>query len=91
VYIDIDLLKSDEEGEIFLHEILGFQFNDVHGNPLGKVVGFGTNGMQDLLEVELSNGKKALIPFVEPFIRNIDFDKRQLDMELPEGLLDLED
>lgn len=91
VYIDDQLLESDEDGEIFLKEILGFVLLNENNEKLGEITGFGFNGAQDLLEVKLPNGRTASIPFVEPFIRNIDFDKRELAMELPEGLLDLED
>jgi 16S rRNA processing protein RimM len=91
VYIEDALLESEEEGKIFLKEILGFSVFNEKNERLGEIIGFGSNGAQDLLKVKLENGREASIPFVEPFIRNIDFDKRELAMELPEGLLDLED
>ena len=52
---------------------------------LGEIVGFSSNGPQDLLVVE-ANGKTVEIPFVDAFIKKIDFKHQSVVMELPEGL-----
>jgi 16S rRNA processing protein RimM len=57
-------------------------------NLIGAIVGFSSNGPQDLIVVNY-NGKDIEIPFVEAFICDLDFDHKKLMMELPEGLLDL--
>ncbi len=88
VYIPEELLESEDEDEIYLKQILGFQvLTDV---LIGTVKAFADNGEQDLLVVERAVGPDVLIPFVEDFILNIDFDNKVITMELPEGLLDLE-
>ncbi len=93
VYISEALLESDsQEDGIYLKQILGFQLTDLAAVNLGEIVGFATNGPQDLLEVKRPGSERVvLVPFVEAFLRHIDFDKRQVTMELPEGLFDLED
>lgn len=91
VYIEDSMLESEAGEPIFLAQILGFQLIDLQGVVLGEIAGFGSNGPQDLLKVQKPSGGEGLVPFVEAFIRNIDFDKRTVAMELPEGLLDLED
>jgi 16S rRNA processing protein RimM len=91
VYIPEDLLVADEGEGIYLKQILGFEVIDPAGVRLGKITGFGTNGVQDLLHVETAKGSEALVPFVEAFIVNIDFDKQQVKMDLPQGLIDLEE
>lgn len=89
VYIDEDLLEADEGDTIFLKQVLGFSVLDVDGKVLGVIRGFASNGMQDLLRVYPTSGGEALVPFVDDFIKHIDFDKQQLTMDLPPGLFDL--
>jgi 16S rRNA processing protein RimM len=91
VYILEDLLVAEDGEEIFLHQILDFTVCDADGRRIGVIRGFATNGAQDLLRVEREGGAgEALIPFVDDFIVRLDFDKRELLMELPDGLLDVE-
>lgn len=91
VYIDEGLLQSEPGEPVFLKQILGFELIDVAGQVLGKIVGFATNGQQDLLRVQPPNGKEALVPLIDEFLENIDFDKQQVTMDLPPGLFNLED
>ncbi|MGZ3723365.1 MAG: ribosome maturation factor RimM [Bdellovibrionales bacterium] len=91
VYIPEETLVADEDDGIYLKRVLDFEVIDPAGVILGKITGFATNGMQDLLRVQTPKGHEALIPFVEAFIVNIDFDKHQVKMDLPQGLIDLEE
>lgn len=92
IYIDEELLVSEPGERVFLKQILDFTVMDPAGKALGVIVGFSSNGPQDLLRVRVSeNGREALIPLVDPFIVNIDFDKQHLVLDLPQGLLSPED
>lgn len=90
VYIDEGLLSSEYGDEIYLKQIEGFTLEDMEGIALGKIVGFATNGVQDLLRIERADGPEVLVPFVQAFLRNIDFDKHRVTMDLPQGLFDLD-
>lgn len=81
-----------EKGEnIFLGEILGFDIYD-KDDLVGKVEGFSSNGVQDLIVVKAGGKhKEILIPLIEAFIRKIDFETSSVEMDLPEGLLTVED
>ena len=46
-----------------------------------------SNG-HDTLQLDF-NGKEVLIPFVDRFILQIDEEKQEIKVDLPEGLLDL--
>lgn len=84
--IPAEYLAAKEGDTIFLKQIEGFKV--VNGErELGAIIGFATNGAQDLLTVKTAT-KEILIPFVEAFIRQIDFDNRVVIMELPDGLDD---
>lgn len=86
--IPADLLVSQPGETIFLSEIQNFTVKDIEGKDLGKIVGFSSNGLQDLLLVE--GEKKGEIPFVAPFIKEINYQAKYLVMDLPEGLFDLD-
>lgn len=90
VYIREECLTAEEGESIYLHQIQGFTLVDPQGAILGQITGFGTNGPQDLLRVQTPQGE-ALVPFVDAFLLAIDFDKRQVSMDLPQGLLSLEE
>jgi 16S rRNA processing protein RimM len=88
-FVDEDLLISKPGETIYLSEIKNFKLKDPDQKVLGEIVGFSSNGAQDLLVVE-SGGRKAEVPFVDAFIKKIDFKQQVVVMDLPEGLLDLE-
>ncbi len=91
VYIADEYLESKPGEQIFLKQVLGFTVIDKQEGELGRIEGFATNGPQDLLQIARAKGGQALVPFVDAFIVHIDFDKKQLTMDLPPGLIDLEE
>lgn len=90
VYISEQALKAEPGEPIFLNEILNFSISDPTGNVLGTIEDFSTNGAQDLLVVRTLKNKEALVPLVEEFIVDVDFEKQNIFMDLPKGLLDLD-
>ncbi|MDG0816516.1 ribosome maturation factor RimM [Bdellovibrio svalbardensis] len=87
--IEEDLLTSKPGETIYLSEIKNFKLKDPEQNILGEIVDFSSNGAQDLLVVDIK-GKKVEVPFVDAFIKKIDFKHQSVVMDLPEGLLDIE-
>lgn len=87
VYVSEDVLEAEPGDTIFLKQILGFELAGPDGGRLGEIAGFSSNGLQDLLQVRTPTGE-YLVPFVEDFIVDIDFDKKQVRMDLPPGLLE---
>ena len=88
-FVPEELAKSKSGERIFLREILNFEvFN--RDELIGKITNFSSNGPQDLLLVSHSNFQKPIeIPFVEAFIVKLDFSKKTLRMDLPEGLIEV--
>ena len=80
VEIDRDALPPLEEGEYYHADLIGLSCIDEDGKALGTVVAVENFGAGDLLEVELANGKRSLIPFREPIAR-LDGDRIVLDPE----------
>lgn len=87
LFLEEEHFVSQPGEPIFLREVLGFQVFD-QGKELGEVVGFMDNGAHDLLKVKDASGKEHLVPFVEGFIDEILFEKKEVHMSLPEGLIE---
>ena len=58
------------------------------GTYVGTVIGIEASGDADLLRVE-DAGNEVLIPFVRAFLKNVDLEEKRIDMELPDGLVEL--
>lgn len=88
-FVEDELLVSQPGETIYLAEILNFKLKNPEQEVLGEIVGFSSNGVQDLLVVQAGE-KKVEVPFVDAFIKKIDFKHQAVVMALPEGLFDLE-
>ena len=88
-YIASEIFVSKPGETIYLNEILNFAVKNVEQETIGTIMGFSSNGAQDLLVVNTAKGN-AEIPFVEAFIKKIDFKHNVVVMDLPEGILDIE-
>ncbi len=88
VFIPTEHLVSQTESEIFLNQLLNTKVSDINKGDLGNVIGFSSNGPQDLLIV--SNGSIEFeLPYVEAFIQSFDSEKNILYVAIPEGLCEL--
>ncbi len=87
VYVKRDLFVTEEGDESFyLAEIEGFKV--FHNETLlGTIVGFSSNTAQDLIVVQMDAGTIE-IPLIEEFLLDLDFDKQEVHMKLPEGLIE---
>ena len=63
VEVDRSALPSLEEGEYYHADLVGLPCIDRDGRPVGTVIAVENFGAGDLLEIELSDGRKSLIPF----------------------------
>ena len=81
--------EDDEEGW-YEHDLVGLTVVDPTGVVLGEVSGLVTGPAQDLLEVRLSGGGEALVPFVEAIVPEVAPDAGRVVVDAPPGLLDLD-
>ncbi|MEK6628781.1 MAG: ribosome maturation factor RimM [Bdellovibrionota bacterium] len=92
LWVDSSLFVSKNGESLYLSELLNFNVEDKISGKIGKVTSFSTNSMQDLLVISDSdkdNTKTIEIPFVKEFVIKIDYEKKIIYMNLPEGLLDI--
>lgn len=86
-YIKKSYIETKEGEEVYLKEIEGFEIFD-KGTLVGTVTGFSSNTVQDLLIVEAKN-RTVEIPFINAFVVKMDAKNKKIEMDLPEGLLEI--
>ena len=82
-----DELRPPEADEMYLHEIAGATVveNGVEIGTAQEVI--GAPGNQLLLVT--CDGREHMIPFCAPIVRRLDRQRRQIEVQLPPGLLEI--
>lgn len=84
-------VKYAEESEgVSWDFFVGFRMKDVSHGMLGEVVAVDTATMNTLFVVE-REGEELLVPAQEEFILKIDQNRKLITVDLPEGLLNLDE
>jgi 16S rRNA processing protein RimM len=77
-----------EEGQFYTFDLKGCSVFAAGGEYLGIVTDVLDSGGTDILKVDLDQ-KEILIPFAESYLKNVDLDNKRIDVDLPEGLRDI--
>ncbi len=80
-------LPELEEGEFFMHDLVGYEVVLVGGDLVGCVSRVYDAAKQTLLGVDGPDGEQ-LIPFTRRIIREVDSEARRLVADPPPGLLE---
>ena len=88
VYISKSLRPKRDRNEFYDDEINDFEVFDTMLGFLGKIDGVVAAGPNRLLSLE-HQGKEVLIPTNGPFIKSINKTKKRIDVDLPEGFLEI--
>ena len=73
--------------KIYLVDLIGFNLIDQAGKKVGKVSDIMENPANDILMI-LDGDKEHLIPMVDDFVTLFDFEKKQVTINLIDGLID---
>jgi 16S rRNA processing protein RimM len=76
------------QGTFYTFHLKGCVVITADGDLVGTVSDVLDSGGAPILKVDGKNGE-ILIPFAEVYLRNIDLGQRRIEVELPEGLRDL--
>ncbi|KAA6342522.1 Ribosome maturation factor RimM [termite gut metagenome] len=79
--------KTDEE--LSLNALIGFEIEDSIFGKLGQITAIDSSTVNTLFIIEGERGE-LLIPVCEEFIVKFDYKKKQIRMNLPEGLVNLD-
>lgn len=80
-------LLGIEEDEYLLNDLLEMEVINEEGLKIGKVVNIFDTAAHEILEVE-SEIQEAMIPNIDEFVKNIDFEKKIITVSLIEGMLE---
>ena len=83
-----ELEPITDETRFYFHEIVGYQVIDAEAGELGTVRGVYVMNAQDLIAMDYQN-KEVLIPLNDEIVLRIDREAQTLEVNLPDGLLDV--
>lgn len=86
-------LKSEEmpqleEGEYYLHQLVGLDVVTEEGQLLGRLKEILYTGANDVYLVDGQDGKEILLPVIDEVVREIDLASGLIRVRLLDGLLD---
>ena len=76
-----------EEGEYFLHQLVGLNVTTVAGEQVGTVREVLSSGAGETLLITRPGQSDAMVPMVRAFIAHLDLEARQVVIRPIEGLL----
>lgn len=88
VYIETELYNKLQPADVSMN-FVGFTLFDANDQKVGIVTDIIETPNQLLAAVELPNGNEALVPIVEHFICSINVAKKELTLQIPDGLIDI--
>ena len=88
VFVPQESLKPSEAGRYYLFELKGCSVLSLKGEVIGKVVDVLSVPANDLLVID-REGKEILVPLHESICRQVDLAKKEIRIDPPAGLLDL--
>jgi len=88
IYLPLNLLPKLTGNKFYFHEVIGFTVVDVSFGNVGTIVHINDKVAQPLFEID-SNGKEIFIPMIDDFIKKVDRKNKKIEVETPEGLIEL--
>lgn len=88
LYIKVDRTNAVKlpEGSYFVCDLIGCEVFDHIEGLLGKIEEIIQTGSNDVYVVKNSEGNERLIPVIKDVVKNIDIEKKRIDVILMEGL-----
>jgi 16S rRNA processing protein RimM len=88
VYLPIKFLPEIDKDEISRKQLIGFKILDIKLGELGEITYINSQTAQQLIYVS-KEGKEFCFPMNKQFIININTEKRIMEVEIPEELVNL--
>jgi 16S rRNA processing protein RimM len=79
----------DDPDEFYDTDLIGLNVRTVSGDPVGVVADVIHSPASSLLSVE-ADGREVLVPFLRQFVPVVDLEAKVIEIDPPEGLLDLD-
>ncbi len=88
MYLPLTLLPPLKGNSFYFHEITGYEVIDAAKGLLGPVISVLELPGNPVFQIQ-SGEKEVLIPARDQFIKKLDRKNKKIDIEAPEGLIDL--
>jgi len=88
VFLPLEQLPKLPTNKVYFHEAVGMMVIDKTEGELGKIERIYDLPEQPMASVKF-NEKELLFPLISVFIEKVDRDKKELHVNLPEGLIDI--
>ncbi len=89
VFLPLIALPKLKGNRFYYHEIIGYNIYDSNSEKeIGKIKAIYESTGNDLFAVDL-NGVEILIPIVDQFIKKIDHQNTTIELNIPDGLVDV--
>ncbi|MGB4984336.1 MAG: ribosome maturation factor RimM [Erysipelotrichaceae bacterium] len=86
ILVDKKSLHELPDGQYYHWQLVGLKVIDQDNNYLGVLKEMDNSGYQDLMKVETIN-KDVLIPFIKPFLLEVNLDGNFVKVQVIEGLI----
>jgi len=83
-------LREQDEGSLYFYQVAGSTVVTLSGEPVGKVIDMIAIPDNDILVVERM-GKEILIPFTSEICIRVDAKNKEIVIDPPPGLLELDE
>jgi len=89
VYLPIEMLPELKADQFYFHEIVGYSITNQKNEEVATIIEvIDNNSGNRLLNVSV-NSKEALLPFNDNHILKVDKPNKNIQLDIPEGLLEL--
>lgn len=88
IYLPKKILPKLKDDEFYLHDLVGCTLTDKKFGKVGVINEVNNQTSQTILFVETPTDE-VVIPFVDDFIIHINTSKKEVNLDLPEGIINL--
>ena len=88
IYLPLDQLPKLGDDEYYLHELKGMMVFDKTEGEIGTVEKVMDHSSNPLIQIIIDQNE-VLIPLIDDFIEKVDKQKREIHVDLPEGLIEV--
>jgi len=85
----LPLENIPESDEMLLADLVGYSVYDENGNCIGKISDYIEYDLNATFTVLRDNGVEVIIPAADELITLVDTEKKIVEMQVPDGLLNL--
>jgi len=85
IFIRRDQLGEVSEDEFYLVDLIDMSVVTVEGENIGKITDVFSTGAHDIYVVN-EGGEEIMIPAVDEFVKEVNFEKREITVKLIDGM-----